>query len=96
MTAHGSRTLASSLLHELGRKSDVVERQLTHIEQNAIKGAYNRAEHLPERTDDARLGRLLGRARERRGGGPDLRVRIVAKSLSGAKSCLPLGAIQQH
>jgi len=50
MTAHGFRSMASTLLHEMGWKSDVIERQLAHVEQNAIKGAYNRAEHLPERT----------------------------------------------
>jgi integrase len=50
MTAHGFRSMASTLLHETGWKSDVIERQLAHVEQNAIKGAYNRAEHLTERT----------------------------------------------
>jgi integrase len=50
MTAHGFRSMASTLLHEMGWKSDVIERQLAHVEQNAIKGAYNRAEHLGERT----------------------------------------------
>ncbi|MBV8135352.1 MAG: tyrosine-type recombinase/integrase [Deltaproteobacteria bacterium] len=49
-TAHGFRSTASTLLHEMGWQSDVIERQLAHVEQNAIKGAYNRAEHLPERT----------------------------------------------
>jgi integrase len=49
-TAHGFRTTASTLLHEMGWQSDVIERQLAHVEQNSIKGAYNRAEHLPQRT----------------------------------------------
>ena len=49
MTAHGFRTTASTLLHEQGYPSDVIERQLAHKERNAVKDAYNRAQHLPER-----------------------------------------------
>lgn len=49
MTAHGFRSTASTLLHELGYPSDVIERQLAHKERNAVKEAYNRAQHLPER-----------------------------------------------
>jgi integrase len=49
MTAHGFRTMASTLLHEQGWNSDVIERQLAHAERNKIKAAYNRAEHLPDR-----------------------------------------------
>ena len=49
MTTHGFRTTASTLLHEQGYPSDVIERQLAHKEGNAVKDAYNRAAHLPER-----------------------------------------------
>jgi integrase len=49
MTAHGFRGMASTMLHELGWPSDVVERQLSHAERNTVKAAYNHAEHLPER-----------------------------------------------
>ena len=49
MTAHGFRSTASTLLHEQGYASDVIERQLAHKEGNAVKDAYNRAQHLPER-----------------------------------------------
>ena len=49
MTAHGFRSSASTLLHEQGYPSDVIERQLAHKEGNAVKDAYNRAQHLPER-----------------------------------------------
>jgi len=49
MTAHGFRGMASTLLHEQGWPSDVIERQLAHAERNKIKAAYNHAEHLPER-----------------------------------------------
>lgn len=48
--AHGFRAMASTMLHEQGWDSDVIERQLAHKEGNAIKGAYNHARHLPERT----------------------------------------------
>jgi len=49
MTAHGFRGMASTLLHEQGWNSDMIERQLAHAERNKIKAAYNHAEHLPER-----------------------------------------------
>ncbi|HHB9416128.1 tyrosine-type recombinase/integrase [Stenotrophomonas maltophilia] len=48
MTVHGFRSMASSLLHEMGWTSDAIELQLTHSEKNPIKAAYNPAEHLPE------------------------------------------------
>ncbi|MGZ8163433.1 MAG: tyrosine-type recombinase/integrase, partial [Methylobacter sp.] len=48
-TAHGFRTTASTLLHEQGFHSDMIERQLAHAEQNKVKAAYNRAAHLSER-----------------------------------------------
>jgi integrase len=49
MTAHGFRAMASTLLNEQGWHRDAIERQLAHAERNAIRAAYNRAEHLPER-----------------------------------------------
>lgn len=49
MTGHGFRSMASTILHEQGWPSDVVERQLAHVEGNSVKAAYNYAEHLPER-----------------------------------------------
>jgi len=51
MCAHGFRGMASTLLHEQGYDSDVIERQLAHKEGNAIKAAYNHARHLPERVE---------------------------------------------
>jgi len=50
MTAHGFRSMASTLLNEQGFKADIIEKQLAHEEPNAIRAAYNRAEYLPERT----------------------------------------------
>ena len=49
MTGHGFRSMASTLLHEQGWNTDVIERQLAHVERNKVKAAYNHAEHLPER-----------------------------------------------
>jgi integrase len=49
MTGHGFRSMASTILHEQGWPSDVVERQLAHGERNKVKASYNFAQHLPER-----------------------------------------------
>lgn len=49
MTGHGFRAVASTILNEAGFRADVIERQLAHCERNEIRGAYNRAEYLPER-----------------------------------------------
>ena len=49
MSGHGFRAMASTILHEQGWPSDVIERQLAHAEANSIKAAYNYAQHLPER-----------------------------------------------
>jgi integrase len=46
---HGFRTTASTRLHEMGWKSRVVEMQLAHVDQNKVRGIYNRAEYLDER-----------------------------------------------
>lgn len=49
MTGHGFRSMASTLLHELGYPPMVIERQLAHAERNKVAAAYNRAEFLAER-----------------------------------------------
>lgn len=49
MTGHGFRSMASTLLNEQGWNRDAIERQLAHAERDAIRAAYNYAEHLPER-----------------------------------------------
>jgi integrase len=49
MSGHGFRAMASTILHEQGWPSDIIERQLAHAERNSIKAAYNYAQHLPER-----------------------------------------------
>jgi len=47
---HGFRAMASTILHEQGWNSDVIERQLAHVEGNKVKSAYNHAKHLSERS----------------------------------------------
>ena len=49
MTGHGFRTMASTRLHEMGWKSEIIEMQLAHADKNKIRGIYNRAEYLEER-----------------------------------------------
>jgi integrase len=49
MTAHGFRSMASTLLNEQGWNRDAIERQLAHGERNPVRAAYNYAEHLAER-----------------------------------------------
>ncbi|UOA08944.1 integrase arm-type DNA-binding domain-containing protein [Methylobacter sp. S3L5C] len=49
MTAHGFRTIASTLLNEHGWPADAIERQLCHMPKDAVRAAYNRAEFLEER-----------------------------------------------
>jgi integrase len=48
-SAHGFRATSSTMLHEAGFRSDVIERQLAHAERNKSKASYNQAEYLPER-----------------------------------------------
>jgi hypothetical protein len=50
MSAHGFRTLASTLLHENSKfSSAAIERALAHQDPNAIRRAYARGEHWDER-----------------------------------------------
>jgi len=49
MTAHGFRALASTILNEEGFNSDVIEKQLAHIDSNSVRRAYNRAEYIEDR-----------------------------------------------
>ena len=48
-TAHGFRSMASTLLNEQGYHPDLIELQLAHAERNKVRGAYNKAQRLPER-----------------------------------------------
>lgn len=50
MSAHGFRSMASTLLNESSLWSvDAIELQLAHIEGNQVRAAYNYAKLLPER-----------------------------------------------
>jgi len=49
LTGHGFRSMASTLLNEQGWNRDAIERQLAHGERDAVRAAYNYAEHLPVR-----------------------------------------------
>jgi len=49
-TPHGFRATASSILNEQNFNSDAIERQLSHLERNKVKGAYtHHAEFMKER-----------------------------------------------
>lgn len=50
IVSHGFRHMASTLLHEQGWPSHVIERQLAHVDNNKVRGTYNKAEYLAERT----------------------------------------------
>lgn len=50
-SGHGFRSTASTLLHEMGWRSEVIERQLAHAERDKVKAAYNHAEYMPERRE---------------------------------------------
>ncbi len=49
ITTHDFRATASTRLHEMGYRHDVIERQLAHVEKNRVSAAYNHAEYMPER-----------------------------------------------
>lgn len=48
-SAHGFRATASTLLNEMGYRSDVIERQLAHAERDKVRASYNHAEYMAER-----------------------------------------------
>jgi len=50
LVAHGFRALASTTLNEEGFDGDVIESALAHVDKNAVRKAYNRAEYLIHRT----------------------------------------------
>lgn len=47
---HGFRATASTWLHESGKhRTEVIERQLAHLDRNQTRASYNAAQYLPER-----------------------------------------------
>jgi integrase len=52
MTGHGFRAVASTILNESGKwNADAIEAQLAHVEANAVRKAYARAEYWAERVE---------------------------------------------
>jgi integrase len=51
MTGHGFRGIASTVLHELGHRHDLIELQLAHSERDAISASYNWATYIPQRSE---------------------------------------------
>lgn len=49
MTPHGIRHTGSTILNENNFNSDWIERQLSHVEENKVRGTYNKAEYLEQR-----------------------------------------------
>lgn len=49
LCVHGFRSMASTLLNELGYNRDWIERQLAHQEKDSARAAYNHAQYLPQR-----------------------------------------------
>jgi integrase len=47
---HATRTTGSTRLNELGFHPDWIERQLAHIEPNAVRRTYNHAEYYADRS----------------------------------------------
>ena len=48
---HGFRATASSILHEAGFRTEIIERQLAHADRNKIRAIYNQAEYAHERRE---------------------------------------------
>ena len=48
-SGHGFRATASTMLNEMGYRSDLIERQLAHAERSKVRASYNQAEYMPER-----------------------------------------------
>jgi integrase len=51
ITGHDFRATASTYLHEMGWRDEVIEMQLSHKDKNQTRAAYNHAKYLPERRE---------------------------------------------
>lgn len=49
LSGHSFRATASTMLNEMGYRSDLIERQLAHAERSKVRASYNQAEYMPER-----------------------------------------------
>ena len=50
-TTHGFRSMASTRLNEMGFNRDWIEAQLAHVDSNTVRGIYNNAIYIEQRTD---------------------------------------------
>lgn len=50
-TGHGFRGIASTALNEMGFRDKVIEAQLSHLDNNRTRAAYNHAQYLEERRE---------------------------------------------
>jgi integrase len=50
-SGHGFRSTASTILNEMGYRSDLIEKQLAHTERNTVRASYNQAQYLDERRE---------------------------------------------
>lgn len=46
---HATRTTGSTKLNEMGYRSDWIEKQLAHVEMNAVRRTYNHADYMTDR-----------------------------------------------
>lgn len=49
VTGHDFRAMASTYLHEMGWRDEVVEMQLAHKDKDKTRATYNHAKYMPER-----------------------------------------------
>ncbi len=49
LVAHGLRSIGSTALNEQGYDPDIIEVALSHLDKNAVRRAYNRADYLERR-----------------------------------------------
>jgi integrase len=79
MTAHGFRAAASSMLNESGLwHADAIERQLAHVDKDAVRRAYARADFWEERI--RMMNWWADRCDELRRGGEIVHLRVSGKS----------------
>lgn len=50
LTGHGFRHMMSTILHEHGFDSAWIEMQLAHVDKNSIRGTYNHAQYIKDRS----------------------------------------------
>lgn len=51
LSGHGFRATASTLLHEAGFPSEIIEKQLAHESRDRVASAYNKAQYLEQRRE---------------------------------------------